>query len=175
MIRLLDRMDRHKRLELLAAQRPGVEAATGVTAEQAATAVWTIAGDERARGAEAIALAIGVALGTPIVVAPFRLRPVAAVLGRAYGWVATNRRRFRGDVPWCAQHAGSCADDRAPSCSLHPRGGRGRRPRRWRRPFSARQAFSGGSLPGGPSTSPCRGRRAAYSMMSVWEGVNAVR
>lgn len=56
-VRLLARLDRHGRLELLAAQRDGVPERAAVTLDDAAAAAWTLApGGVRASGAGAIGL-----------------------------------------------------------------------------------------------------------------------
>lgn len=118
-VRLLERLDRHGRLELLAAQLDGVAEHTAVTLDDAAAAAWTLApGGVRASGAGAIGLALAVATGTRIPLLPWRLPGLPWLLERAYTWVADNRRRFRGDTPWCAQHPGRCGEDLPRSCSL---------------------------------------------------------
>lgn len=99
-VRLLARLDRHGRLELLAAQRDGVPERAAVTLDDAAAAAWTLApGGVRASGAGAIGLALAVATGTRIPLLPWRLPGVPWLLERAYKWIVDNRRRSVGTLP----------------------------------------------------------------------------
>jgi len=69
-------------------------------------------------GASAIAVAVAVALGTRIPLLPWRLPVLPGVLERVYARIADNRRRFRGNDPWCAQHPEHCSGAGAASCSI---------------------------------------------------------
>lgn len=95
-----------------AGQQPGTHELTGVTSEQAARSAWTITTDgRRASGAAAIALAIAVASQNRAPLLAWRVPGLPALLELMYTTVARNRRRFRGDQPWCAQHPGECCID----------------------------------------------------------------
>jgi len=114
MIRWIRRIDRHDRITALAGQANGTFEVTGVTADESREAVWAVTPDgRRTAGAAAIALALTTALGSRIPLIPFRLPAIARRLDRIYTWVADNRRRFRGDQPWCeAKGDGICEPDR---------------------------------------------------------------
>jgi predicted DCC family thiol-disulfide oxidoreductase YuxK len=109
-VRLLRRLDRTGRVEVLAAQVEGVRERTGLTVAETEAAAWTVSerGD-RVGGARAIALAIAVARGASWPLLPWRVPGLPWVLDRVYRFVAEHRAWFPGETPWCEQHAGSCA------------------------------------------------------------------
>lgn len=120
-VRLLARLDRRDRLDVRASQQLGTGEMTGVSAEDAARSAWTVTPDgQRASGAAAIALAIAVATQTRLPLLPWRVPGLPALLEQAYNWIARNRRRFRGDRPWCARHPDACRPD-APTSPTRPR------------------------------------------------------
>ncbi len=113
-IRWIRQIDRHDRITTLAGQAEGTFARTAVSPADAERASWAITTDgRRIAGAPAIGLAVSVALGSRIPMLAWRLPGVSRILDRVYRWIADNRRRFRGDQPWCqAAGAGRCTADR---------------------------------------------------------------
>jgi predicted DCC family thiol-disulfide oxidoreductase YuxK len=56
-------------------------------------------------------LMFAAALGTNLPVRFGKLPVIRKLMRRSYGWVARNRRRFPGDMPWCQQHPEDCQPD----------------------------------------------------------------
>ncbi len=94
----------------MAAQRAGVRDVAGLTEVETAAAAWCVAPGVRVGGARAIALALAVALRTPILLWPWRVPGVPFVLDRLYDLVAANRHRLPGVAPWCATHPDECTE-----------------------------------------------------------------
>lgn len=106
----MKRLDREQRVTVVPYQKPGVPAAVGLTAEACRRAAWTVTPEgHRYRGAEAVNLAVAVALGTRLPYALYRLPLIRGAQDRAYDWVAANRHRLPGDEPHCSQYPGECA------------------------------------------------------------------
>jgi|GEM_PF-497023 len=107
-VRLLQRIDRHNRVEPLAGQEPHTIDQTGITAAESIDSAWVVLPNgQRVAGAPAIATAVAVATGTRLPLVFWKLPVVPSLLDRLYRWIAANRRRFRGDTPWCEQHSNS--------------------------------------------------------------------
>lgn len=112
----VQRLDRHQRVRLHPAQRPGVLRRFGLSNAEAAAAVWAFQPPKpatghpgfRYRGAEAACRAVDAALGIRCFVPVSRLPGIAWVGDRAYRWVAANRSRLRGVTPWCTQYPADC-------------------------------------------------------------------
>ncbi|NQY57374.1 MAG: DUF393 domain-containing protein [Ilumatobacteraceae bacterium] len=98
-----------ERVDIVPSQRPGVLARTGVTGEQAAKSVWTVADDATvAGGPAAIALAVAIGRRQRWPMWPFAVPGVEWVLDRLYALIAANRGKFPGETPWCQQHPERC-------------------------------------------------------------------
>lgn len=115
-VRLLEALDRRHRLRVVAAQQPGVADSLGLTPEETAAAAWVLTPDgSRCAGARAIATAVAVALGTRLPLVAWMVPGFGPLADRVYAWIADNRRRLRGDQPWCARHPERC-QSRGVSC-----------------------------------------------------------
>lgn len=100
-------LDRHRRVELLPLQQPGAPARVGATVEECLAAVrWQGADSSRAAAAEAINAALAAALGTCAPLVMYRLTQHAQEW--LYQWVANNRYRFPGAIPWCERRPADC-------------------------------------------------------------------
>lgn len=73
-------------------------------------AAWTVASDPEvvAGGARAVALLLAVTWQSQIPLLPWRLPYLPEVLDRLYEFIARNRARLPGAVPWCVAHPGAC-------------------------------------------------------------------
>ena len=102
------RLDRRHRVALRPYQGHGVLTGTGLTADEAAGAVWWLGADgRRARAAEAVGAALSAALGTRLPLGLYRVtRPVQELV---YAWVSANRHRLPGVTPYCVEHPEECA------------------------------------------------------------------
>lgn len=108
-MRLLKELDRNRRVTAVPYQRPDVPASAGLSVEDCEAHVWAVAPDgRRYRGAEAVNVSLGVALGARLPHALYKLPPVGRLQDVAYGWVAANRARLPGDEPYCSQHPNQC-------------------------------------------------------------------
>lgn len=118
-VQWIQRLDRRGRVRVVPCQAPGVVDAYGLTVADCEAAAWAFTADgHRHRGAAALNAALAAALGTALPLRVYRLPGVRRLQDAVYGWVARNRRRFRGVTPWCVQHPeAGCADARR-SCAM---------------------------------------------------------
>jgi predicted DCC family thiol-disulfide oxidoreductase YuxK len=108
-VRLLEALDRHRRVEVVPFQKSGVPASVGLTVEECETTAWAIAPDGgRYRGAAAANAAVAAALGTPLPLILYSLPGIRQLQNLVYSLVASNRARLPGDRPYCAQHPAEC-------------------------------------------------------------------
>lgn len=112
-MRLIQRLDRNRRVTAVPYQKSGVPGYAGLTAEDCRRAAWAVSqqqGHEYAlyRGAAAINLAVSVALGTALPYRVYALPGVWRLQDLAYDWVAANRGRFPVDTPYCKQYPEEC-------------------------------------------------------------------
>jgi predicted DCC family thiol-disulfide oxidoreductase YuxK len=110
-VRLVQALDRHRRVTAVPFQQPGGPEAYGLTVGQCEAAAWAVTPEpvrRRYRGAAAVAVALGVALGTWLPLRFYELSGVRQFQDAAYAWVARNRSKLPGDVPFCEQHPGCC-------------------------------------------------------------------
>jgi predicted DCC family thiol-disulfide oxidoreductase YuxK len=108
-MRLVQTLDRNRRVTAVPFQKPGICEAAGLTIKQCEASVWAIAHDgRRFRAAEAINVIVAVALGTRFPHSLYRLPLVRWVQDLTYDWVATNRGKLPGDKPYCSQHPYQC-------------------------------------------------------------------
>ena len=109
-VRVMQRLDRKRRITAVPYQKPGVPASVGLTAEECRRAAWAVTPEGyHHRGAEAVNVALAVALGARLPYALYRLPLIKRVQDRVYDWIAANRHRLPGDEPHCLQYPGECA------------------------------------------------------------------
>ena len=108
-MRLVETLDRNRRVTAIPSQKPGVCASAGLTINQCEASAWAVAPDgRRFRGAEAINVVLAVALGTRFPHGLYKLPLVKWLQDLTYEWVAANRGKLPGDVPYCSQHPHQC-------------------------------------------------------------------
>ena len=108
-MRLVQALDRGRRVTAVPFQKPGTPEAYGLTVADVEGAAWAITpGGTTYRGAGAIdmALAVGLRFGLPLWL--YRVPGNGWVQDRVYDWVVNNRHRFPGDTPYCEQHPDEC-------------------------------------------------------------------
>lgn len=108
-VRLLKRLDRHRRVTALPFQQAGVPATHGLSSAQCASAAWAVTPDgQRHPGAGAINMVLAVVLGTRLPLWIYALPGIRQLQDRVYAWVARNRSKLRGDTSYCTQHPEAC-------------------------------------------------------------------
>lgn len=108
-VRVLRALDRQRRVTALPFQRPGAPPSHGLTVAQCEGAAWAVTpGGRRHRGGAAVALALAVALGTPLPLWFYTLPGSRQLQERVYTRIAANRGRLPGDRPYCEQHPEEC-------------------------------------------------------------------
>jgi predicted DCC family thiol-disulfide oxidoreductase YuxK len=108
-VRLLKALDRNRRVTAVPFQKSGVPASVGLTVEECEAAAWAILPDGgHYRGAEAMNMAMAVALGTTSPLLLYSLPGIKQFEDLVYSFVASNRDRLPGDRPYCAQHPAEC-------------------------------------------------------------------
>ena len=108
-VRLLEALDRNRRVRAVPFQNSSVPASVGLTREECEAAAWAIAPDGgRYRGAEAVIAVVAVALGTTVPLLLYSLPGIRQLLDFVYHLVASHRSRLPGDRPYCAQHPAEC-------------------------------------------------------------------
>jgi predicted DCC family thiol-disulfide oxidoreductase YuxK len=108
-VRILEALDRHRRVTAVPFQKSSVPASVGLTLEECEAAAWAIAPDgDRYRGAEAVNAVVAAALGSTLPLLLYSLPGIRQLLDFIYYLVASNRSRLPGDRPYCAQHPGEC-------------------------------------------------------------------
>ena len=108
-VRLLEALDRNRRVTAMPFQKSGVPASVGLTLEECEAAAWAIAPDgDRYRGAEAVNAVVAAALGSTLPLLLYHLPGIRQLLDLIYYLVASNRSRLPGDRPYCAQYPAKC-------------------------------------------------------------------
>jgi predicted DCC family thiol-disulfide oxidoreductase YuxK len=108
-VRLLEALDRNRRVTAMPFQKRGVPASVGLTLEECEAAAWAIAPDgDRYRGAEAVNAVVAAALGSTLPLLLYHLPGIRQLLDLIYYLVASNRSRLPGDRPYCAQYPAKC-------------------------------------------------------------------
>ncbi len=109
--RLVRALDRHDRVQVVPSQASGTGGRFGLSAADLEQAAWAIGSDgEKYRGAAAVQMALGVALGTPLPYALYRLPVMRQVQDGIYALVSRYRGRLPGDTPYCERYPDACGD-----------------------------------------------------------------
>ena len=102
-------LDRNCRVTAVPYQKPGIPASVGLSVEVCEAYVWAVASDgRRYRGAEAINVSLGGALGTRLPHTLYKLPLVGRLQDLAYNWIAANRRKLPGIEPYCSRYPSQC-------------------------------------------------------------------
>jgi predicted DCC family thiol-disulfide oxidoreductase YuxK len=108
-VRLVQALDRRRRVTTVPFQKPGAPAAHGLSVAQCESSVWAVTPDGRrypaALGAN---LALAVALGMRLPVWLYAVPGLKQLQDSAYAWIVRNRSRLPGDTPYCEQHPEEC-------------------------------------------------------------------
>ena len=108
-MRLLEALDRNRRVTAVPFQKSGIPASVGLTPEECKASAWAIAPDgDRYRGAEAVNALVAVALGTAVPLLVYYLPAIRQLQNFIYFLIASNRGRLPGDQPYCVQRAAEC-------------------------------------------------------------------
>ena len=108
-VRLLNALDRHRRVRAVPFQKGDVRASVGLTVEECEETAWAIAPDGgRYRGAEAVNAAVAAAVGSALPLLLYSLPGVRKLQDFVYHLVASNRSLLPGDRPYCAQQPAKC-------------------------------------------------------------------
>jgi predicted DCC family thiol-disulfide oxidoreductase YuxK len=103
------RLDRRHRIRTIALQHPDAASRTGLDDAALRSAVWWLDDDGSLwSGAHAVSAAVSAALGTRLPLRLQRLPGLRQLSERVYTWVAANRYRLPGAVPWCTNHPTDC-------------------------------------------------------------------
>ena len=108
-MRLLEALDRNRRVTAVPFQKRGTPASVGLTLEECKASAWAIAPDgRRYRAAEAMNALVACALGTAVPLLLYNLPGIRQMQDFIYSLIASNRSRLPGDQPYCAQHPAEC-------------------------------------------------------------------
>lgn len=106
-MRLVETLDRDRRVTAVPYQKPGVPASAGLTVEQCEKAAWAVAPDgRRYRGAGAVNASLAVATGVALPLLVYALPVVKQMQDLTYAFIAANRSRLPlpSVVPYCKEH-----------------------------------------------------------------------
>jgi predicted DCC family thiol-disulfide oxidoreductase YuxK len=110
-VRLIQALDRDRRVTAVPYQKPGVPASAGLTIKECEKAAWAIAPDgQRYRGAGAVNASYAVATGVALPLLVYALPVVKQMQDLAYAFVAANRSKLPlpSVVPYCKEHPEEC-------------------------------------------------------------------
>jgi predicted DCC family thiol-disulfide oxidoreductase YuxK len=108
-VRLLEALDRNRRVTAVPFQKSGVPASVGLSLQECKASAWAIAADgSRYRGAEAMNALVAAALGSALPLLVYYLPGIRQLQDFIYSVVASNRSRLPGDRPYCAQYPDEC-------------------------------------------------------------------
>jgi predicted DCC family thiol-disulfide oxidoreductase YuxK len=108
-VRLLEALDRNRRVTAVPFQKSGVPASVGLTVEQCEASAWAIAPDGgRYQGTEAVDAVVACALGVKVLLLSYSLPGMRQLQDLIYYLIASNRSRLGGDRPYCTQHPAEC-------------------------------------------------------------------
>jgi predicted DCC family thiol-disulfide oxidoreductase YuxK len=102
-------LDSSGRLRSAPLQRAGTAERLGLPAERLLESTWWLGDDGQVHsGAEAINMALSVALGNRLPLLIYRTPGIRTAQNAIYRWVATHRYRFPGTTPYCQSHPVAC-------------------------------------------------------------------
>jgi len=108
-VRLIERLDRDRRVTAVPYQKPGAPASAGLTIKECEKAVWAVAPDDgRYRGAGAVNASLAVATGVALPLLAYSLPGIRQLEDLAYGFIAAVRGKLPGVEPYCKQHPEEC-------------------------------------------------------------------
>jgi predicted DCC family thiol-disulfide oxidoreductase YuxK len=108
-VRLLEALDRNRRVTAVPFQKSGTPASVGLTLEECKASAWAIAPDGgRYRGAEAMNALVAAALGSALPLLVYHLPGIRQLQESVYSLIASKRHRLPGDTPYCTQHPAEC-------------------------------------------------------------------
>ena len=108
-MRLVERLDRDRRVTAVPYQKPGVPASSGLTLEECKEAAWAVSSDgRRYRGAGAVNVSLAVATRIALPLLVYTLPGVRKLEDLAYDLIAANRNRLPGVEPYCKQYPEEC-------------------------------------------------------------------
>jgi predicted DCC family thiol-disulfide oxidoreductase YuxK len=108
-VRLVERVDRDRRVTAVPYQKPGVPASSGLTLEECKEAAWAVSSDgRRYRGAGAVNVSLAVATRTALPLLVYALPGVRQLEDLAYDLIAANRNKLPGVEPYCKQYPEEC-------------------------------------------------------------------
>jgi predicted DCC family thiol-disulfide oxidoreductase YuxK len=117
-VQALQRLDRHKRLRVIAWQTPGVLEEFKLSRTHVQQAAWLICTDgQRQSGAKAIVGALSIAIDTPFLSRIVDVPPTSWLASVVYTWISRNRYRLRGVRAYCLQQGSNCTEGES-SCRL---------------------------------------------------------
>ena len=110
-MRLVERLDRNRRVTAVPYQKPGVPASAGLTVEQCEKAAWAVTPDGRYyRGAGAINAALAVAAGKKLPLLAYALPGIKQLQDLVYAFIAAYRGKLPlpSVEPHCKEHPEEC-------------------------------------------------------------------
>ena len=108
-MRLVQRLDRSRRVTAIPYQKPGVPASAGLTLDECKEAAWAVSPDgRRYRGAKAINASLAVATGVALPLTVYTLPGIRRLEDLTYDLIAANRSKLPGIEPHCKQHPEEC-------------------------------------------------------------------
>ncbi len=110
-MRLIETLDRDRRVTAVPYQKPGAPASMGLTMEQCEKAAWAVAPDgRRYRGAGAVNASLAIATGVALPLLVYALPVVKQMQDLVYAFIAANRGRLPlpSVVPYCKEHPEEC-------------------------------------------------------------------
>lgn len=108
-MRLVERLDRNRRVTAVPYQKPGAPASVGLTLEECKSAAWAVSSDGRHyRGAGAVNASLAVATGIELPLLVYTLPGARQLEDLAYDIIAANRNKLPGVEPYCRQYPEEC-------------------------------------------------------------------
>jgi predicted DCC family thiol-disulfide oxidoreductase YuxK len=111
-IYFIHRLDQNQKLQIRAAQEPGILEQTQLSSKDVKHAAWLLIGQQRLRGAEAINAALSLVTNQPGFLWVYRLPLIRNLQDAVYHWIAQHRNWFRGVRPYCQSSEVICLDSK---------------------------------------------------------------